>query len=529
MKKYYPLFILLIAIGFLFFMPRPADAACSKNQVEFYIVTRDADGELAPNINFIVYEQYTNPDGNPYLGSTRATGITDAGGQITVCVGSSNTDLYAVKFYQYNSNYGYRMLWNNEISGGNGFYTVEVFLSYLQMVIRDAEGTLLKDIKFDIYVQEYDIDGKAIIGENRLNQEKLVSNKYMTGVTGTARAYLTSSTEWHNGGIYVIRIHGTGSAYFYLWERRLPDIGANYINYHLSTLRLIQEDAYGSLQKNRKFSIYNQAYDAHRQPAFGSAVAENLDVGPLGSKDVYLPAGEYAMKVPSSVSGEQYTKWRITMRESRMNQYTYRLGGLHLTIYNDKGELLTNQKYTIAEQGTDAAGNPTVVKNLISSSTGVLGYNDLYLIPRKYVLIYGTKRLYNVEVFENQVTVIDYPRAMSLRPAGGEAAITTSLANNNFTVRALPAANVQGISVRKQNVGTPFQVRADQVRVPYIITFFFNKEALSSRGINTDKLRIAFYNGRTRRWSIVGNIYYSLNRLAATVRDPGIFTLIEMK
>ncbi len=531
MKKSYPVLLLVLGLLFIFGLPHPAQAAeCRSNQTPFYVATRDADGVLAPGINFTIYEQYTDPDGNPYFGPSRGSGTTDAGGQMSVCATDSQSGKYAIKFYQYNVNYGYRVMWHNELveNTAEGGYDAYPYLTYVQVILRDGAGTLLKDIRFDIYVQEYDVDGTAIIGENKLNQEKLISDKYMTGVTGTARAYLTSTIEWKNGGIYVLRLHGTGSAHFLLWEQRLPISGVNFIEYKMSTLRVIQEDAYGNLLKNRKFSIYQQAYDAHGAQAYGSVIAENLDVGKYGYNDVYVPAGDYVMKVPSSVSGTNYTKWKIGVRTEIMNKLTYRLGGLRTTIFDGNKQLLVSQVYSIGQQGTTAVGQPTLVKTLISSNTGVLGYNDIYLVPGKYVFTYANKRTYNVEIFENQITVLDYPFNMSLRATGGEMALTTPMSNINLTIRPLPAADVRGISIRKKNVGTPFQVRADKIVASYTVVFFYNKEKLAARGINTDKLRIAFYNGRTKTWSLVGANQYSLSRLTARVRDAGIFTLIEI-
>ena len=72
------------------------------------------------------------------------------------------------------------------------------------------------------------------------------------------------------------------------------------------------------------------------------------------------------------------------------------------------------------------------------------------------------------------------------------------------------------------------QVRADKIANAYTVVFFYNKTRLAERGINTDKLRIAFYNGRTKTWSLVGANNYAAGKLTASVRDAGIFTLIEI-
>ncbi|MBU0597374.1 hypothetical protein KKF61_00070 [Patescibacteria group bacterium] len=543
MRKYLPLSISLVLIIFgiaiALGIPQPAKtdtADCGENNILFEIISRDAQGVIVPGVKYHIYQQNRDPYQNPYLGSRVASGTTDEGGQAATCINkSSGVSEYAVKLYQYADIYGYRSIWNEDMAGSagsegvGGYYLCDVYLSYMHVTFRDAAGNLLKDVNFDIYVQDYDADGTPIVSEDRLNQEKLIYSNYTTGATGETKVYLASKQYWPQGGVYVFRIHGTGTSYIYLWGKDIPNGLSNDIEYRLGTIKVVQEDAYGRLLYNRKFSIYNQTYDAHGNPAYGDLIANDLDVGTLGYYDVYLPAGDYAFRFPSSINNDYFTKWEITSRDGAYRRFVYRLSILRTHIYNDQHQLLTNQSYKLGLQGTDAAGNPGVQSILTTSNTEDLGYDELYLVPRKYALLYNDDIVYNVEVFENQPTIIDYPWAMSMRPAGGELALTTPLANETLTLRPLPAADVRGISIRKQNVGTPFQVRANEELQPYTVVFFYNKDVLRTRGIDGNKLRIAFYNSRTGRWSLVGNIYYDLWRLSATVRDPGIYTLIEIK
>lgn len=525
MKKIFFFAVISAFAVIIFVYPHQAMAldCTSGKKVQFYVVTRDTDGVLAPNINFVIYQQNTNPDGLPYLGGALATSKTDEGGQAVLCANKSDTGLYAVKFYEYSSNYGYKIVWNESITHQDSVnYSLEVRLNYMRVIIRDAEGELLKDRLFDIYVQEYDVDGHPIIGENRLNQEKLVSDKYNTGVTGAIRAYL-------NPGVYVLRIHGTGNTYFYLWEQKVQEGVAKSIEYRLGTLRVVFEDALAYLLKDRNFSAYLQAYDAHNQPIIGTSLGTSFSTGSSGRTDLYLPTGTYALRIPGSQADSYFSKWKVLSKNETLTRLTYRLATLRVIIKSNSGELLTNQNYSIGEQGTDAVGNPAVKKVLKTSNTGVLGYDDLYLAPRKYVFIYGTNKVYNIELFENQITIIDWPRAFSLRPNPGGIMLLNPFANNTLTIRNVASPRVTGIPNIKQNFGNAYQVLAAKINKAYTVALFYTKKGLPARGINASKLRLAFYNSITKQWRLVGTNTVAQERVVAVLNAPGTLTLVELR
>lgn len=523
MKKIYFVIIAVFIAVIFFSHASQALAACKPDQIQFYIVTRDADGVLIPNINFSIFQQLTDPDGHPYFGSSLGTGKTDAGGQAYLCLAASKTGPYAVKFYEYNANYGNLTLWNDSLPpSGTGGYNIEVRLSYMRVVIRDAENELVKNITFDVYVQEYDIDGHAIIGENNLRQEKLVASNYNTGETGLARAYLAAGT-------YVLRIHGTGPTYFYLWEQAVKNGEVKPLEYKMGTLRVVFADPFNNLLKNQKFSVYKQAYDVRNQPIFGTSIG-SFNTGDTGKQDLYLPTGAYAFKINGSQSDAYFTKWKVTSTNDTLSWLNYRLATLRTVIYNNAGALLANQRYSIGEQGTNAAGQPVVTKIVVSSgNTGVLGYQDLYLTPKKYVFIYGEKKAYNIEVFENQVTIINWPTVFSLRPNPGGFMVLTPFANTTLTTRNVASPNVIGIGNIKKNFGNAYQVLAEKINKPYTVVLYYAGKTLPARGISASKLRLAFYNAQTRQWRLVGTNTVSQERVVAVLNAPGTLTLVELK
>lgn len=510
---------LILGAGALFALPHQANAACRANQKLFTVITRDADGKLVPNMNFIVYHENTDPDGNPYLGSSLGSGKTDAGGQTAICVASSEP--YAMKFYEYSADYGYTLLWHGSIPADGTGFRVEVRLSYLQAIFRDAEGALLKDVAYDLYIQEYDADGQAIIGESKLNKSKIISNKYNTGIIGATRSYL-------GAGNYVLGIHGSGNTYFFLWDQCIGQSQAIKLDYRLGTTRFMFENALGGLLKNHAFTVYQQAYDARNAPILGTAVASSLTTGATGKRDLYLPPGMYAVRIAGSHSGSIYYRWRVLATAETLTKVQYRLSTLRLITHDSNGRLVTNKPFIIGKQGTDAAGKPVIEKTLYSSNTGLLGFADVYLTAGRYSLTMDKKTTFYIDVFDNQITIVDWPRNISYRPTG-EMALTSSVLNSALTVQMLPTVTIKGLSGFKRTASWAYRVRAAKVNVAYNATFFFNANKLKAAGINTDKLRLAYYNDGTKQWKYVGRINVTGQIATVTAKDIGLLVLVETK
>lgn len=526
MKRTLLLVIPLVIFG-LFGHRTPAEAiTCTSSQLLFTIISRDAEGRLVPGINFAVVHQNTDPDGRPYVGPTLATGKTDVAGVWELCV-RNDVAPYAVKFYEYSPDYGYFVLWQQGIgiplleATATGFIA-EVRMSNLRVIVRDAEGGLVKRTKFDVYVQAYDVDGSPIVDETKINQAKLVSSNYNTGEAGVVRAYLVAGT-------YVVRIHGTGNnTYFYLWEQRVTSQAVTELEYRLGTLRVILEDGFGSVLKNRKFSIYQQAYDVRSQAILGTLVASDLDVGTTGKYDAYLPTGTYALKVPSSLGDAFYNVWKISVQNEKLTTRTYNLSGLRIILRDASGALARNVSFSIASQTTDAFGRPVVDRSLISKSTGEVGYSDIFLTPGTYVLVYGTNRLYQLAVFENQFTTVDWPKQITFRPRSGTT-VRSPLSNQNISVRALQTASIRGLAGFRTTLGKPVQVRADRVPQPFNVTLSYSAETLKAKSTTANKVRIAFYDARRRAWRYVGRNDPAKRQATAAMRDTGTFVLVAVK
>lgn len=525
MKKYYLLSLLILAgmIG----IRREAFAigACTGTNNPMKIITRDANGTLQAGINFQVYQELTDPDGKPYFGSSAlASGKTDAGGQSDILCLNPAKSPYAVKIYETNSTYGYFSIWSSQqtTEPGSGLITAVLRMSSLYVILRDAEGTVIKDAKFDLYVQSFDVNNQPIIDETKLNQDKLITSSLNTGDFGAKTAFLSA-------GNYVVRVYATGGkTYFYFWNQKVETEKVTTLDTKLSTLRAILEDGYGDVVKNQKLSIYAQKFDVRNKPIVGDLVASDLSTGTTGKVDAYVPAGAYALKINGSYSNAFYYKWRVAVTDKELTTATYRLSGFRIIIRDDKGHLVRSAKFSMATQKSDALGNPVVDTIVLrDQNTGEAGYLDVYVPPDTYVLIYGDKRLYQLDANDNQFTKVDWPRVVSLRPQT-EVELSNPIGNTNVTLRKRSTPRVSLPNV-KTTLSGAYRLNADTITKSYTVIFHYTADKLAQKKTGADKVRIAFYNSRTKRWQLVGRNASSKLQAKATLKNEGTLVLVALK
>jgi hypothetical protein len=516
------LFIVLASVGARAHFA--SAAICASDKTPLLIISRDSEGGLQPSINYKVFSQRTNPDGGFYFSSeTLASGKTDAGGQSDVVCLPTTKSPYAVKLYEYNESYGYFSLFSADLKSEGSLLIAEASMSSLRVVFRDAEGKLLKNVRFDVYVQSFDVDGNPIIDETKLNVDKLVRADFTTGDAGGVSAFLAA-------GNYAVRVHGTGTAsYFYIWNQAVTANAVTPLDYKLGTIRFIVEDGLGGLVKNYAVSLYQQDQDVRGKPILGSLVAANLSTGSTGKVDAYLPTGTYAAKIPATYASTAYIKYNLKALDQQLSTTTYRLSGFRVIMRDDAGSLVRNAKFSIATQKLDALGRPVVNTTVLKDQqTGEAGFVDLYLTPGTYVLLYGSKRLYQLDVSENQFTKVDWPRQVSFQPRA-EVSLTNPFGNSGLSIRPRSTPGRIGVKKFRKTVSRAYRVTAQSITKAYTVTFYYTDDQLRSKGVTEGKLRVAFYNERTKRWGYVGRVLTSQNQAKATLKDAGTLLLIAQR
>jgi len=523
MKKFF--ISIFVIISFFFFLGgQTAKAECTGQKFGMHIITRDSEGKLIPGINYAVYTEIKNPDGKPYFDDKYklTSGKTDGGGQSDILCLDITKYPYAVKLWETNPTYGYYSVWSDSMASEGGIFTINKNMSDLFVVIRDAEGTLIKSSVFDVYVQGFDVDGDPIIDETKLNADKLVLSKINTSDVGGKHLYLSE-------GSYAIKMQATGGKeFFYLWNQKVWDKQITALDYRQGTLRTVIEDGNNSLMKNQKFSVYKQDYDAQNKPIVGNSVALNLQTGSTGSVDAYLPTGEYAIQIPSSISNQFYNIWKIKVGDENLTKIKYRLSGLRVILRDEAGDIVKNGKFNIATQKADALGRPVVDAVLASGlNTGEGGFKDVYLPAGAYAIVYGTNKIYNLDVASTYFTKIDWGKNISGRMSK-EAYFSNPFANTNFSLRKTTAPKMSLIGFAKTISGS-YKTSASVVKGTYAVTFNYTEDQLKKAKVKAEKIRIAFYSPSTRKWQYVGKNYSSKKTAIVYTKTLGTFVLVAVK
>ncbi|MFH0828862.1 MAG: hypothetical protein V1907_01640 [Candidatus Kerfeldbacteria bacterium] len=515
--------VIVIVVAAVLFARHSAHAIgpCNGTPIPIKVITRDAGGTLQAGINYVVYQQLTNPDGGPYFGSVVASGKTDAGGQSALICGDAKKFPFAVKIYESSATYGYFTIWSNQMTQTDTLmYIAEIKMSGLYVLMRNAENNVIKKAYFDVYLQGYDVNNQPIVDETRLDVDKLVISNYDTGDFGAKNTFLAA-------GNYVVRVKMSGGKdYFYLWNQQVSAGAVTLLDYKLSTLRTIVEDGYGNLVLSQKISIYVQDHDVRGKAILGAQVVSDLSTGSTGGAVAYLKPGTYVIRINGS-NGYFY-RYNVVMTSQELTTVTYRMSGFRIIIRDATGAVIKGAKFNIGTQRIDAAGKPVLVTTILTNiSTGELGYRDVYLPPETYVLVYGDKRMYQLDVNDNQFTKIDWPRNVTLRPQS-EVQLSNPYGNLNLTLRKVstPKVKLAGYSAAFSKA---YKVSATSIKKSYTVTFYYDSNKLAAKNVKADKLKIAFYNESTKKWQYAGKNYPSSGRASATLKSKGTILLVSVK
>lgn len=515
--------VTIIAATSVLFAHRDAAAIgpCTAAQtLPVKVITRDASGTLVGGINYVIYSELTNPDGKPYFGAQLANGKTDAGGQSSVACLSDAKAPYAVKIYEPSGTYGFFTVWSSEMTVTESQIRIaELKMSGLYVLMRDAEGTVIKNASFSVYLQGFDVNGDPIVDENRLDQDKLVLSNYDTGDYGAKSVFLAP-------GNYVVKVKMTGGKdYFYIWNQEVTAETVTVLDYQLSTLRTVVEDGFGTLVKGQKVSIYRQDKDVRGGKILGPVMVSDVSTGTTGGANAYLKPGTYVIRI-SGTNGYFY-KWNVALTDQELTTVTYRLSGFRIIIRDATGAFIKGAKFSIGTQKLDVAGKPILDTIVVKdATTGAIGYKDVYLPPATYVLVYGDKRLYQLDANDNQFTTVDWPRSVTVRPMA-EVKLTNPYGNVNVTLRKVSTPKIKLADYAK-TISKAYKLSATTVKKSYTVTFYYDEAKLTAKGVKADKLKIAFYDAEKKKWRFVGTNNPTTYQAATKMKSKGTFVLVAV-
>lgn len=374
--------ILFFAFFLVLFFGISGNAKAESCDIDINFVLRDPDGNFIPGASVDIYRQVLDANGYHKPG-TRLAGAkvnatlgsalihyrdTEGGGTIVAQVKTNNNANSHFYFYDLSAT-----------CGDNSFDEV---LSGLNVVLRDAEGSLQKDAKINVYTQKYDADNKPV------RERKDLIATLNTSVIGEAKIYVpqgsVNSVDGRGSDYYVIEIvrpKGT----FFKYDLGVVAGAMTNIEYFLSALRASFTSPDGSFFPGKtKVEVFKQTTDANNQRQKGGKVGE-FYTDDSGTGTFEYPEGLYVAGLIGKDGKYQYF-WDLEIADQKLSEYnlssdtnwTPNAGACEsnstftLTVGDYRNQPLTGLKFELYEQSMNLNGQAApvgqpVVKGVIDS------------------------------------------------------------------------------------------------------------------------------------------------------------------
>lgn len=177
----------------------PSGNGCP-NSSRLTISLRSYGGSLAAGLKYTLYEQTTDANGLPAVGSSVNSGTINNSGQALVNFNPDPRKIYAIKVWDKRADRG-EFWFFNAVRFVCGYdRQVTKYVPSLKIVLRDEAGNLKKNYSFSLYAQDYDADGNPYFQDSNL-----IAN-LQTGEGGYALVYVAPYNPYRSGqtGFYAI-------------------------------------------------------------------------------------------------------------------------------------------------------------------------------------------------------------------------------------------------------------------------------------------------------------------------------------
>lgn len=402
---------LLISAAVLLFFPLGTQAAVCDQDSILNFVARDSGGTFVSGARVDVYKQEVDANGQSKPGNRVAGGTTDSVlGRVRLNWRNSEVSsaAYAIRvqtIYKDNASFWY---YDNEISCGQE-KSLEETLSGLSFVLREADGSPLTNVGFNIYSQLRDTNGSLVNAKN-----ELLTN-LNSGSSGVVKAYLPQgsvrSRDRNQVDHYVMEI-SRGSLRSYLYNLYVSDGQMNTVNFYLSRFRLQLKDYLGRSAIGAKVEVYRQEDDISNQAKKGDRVGE-FTIGADGYGYIELSPATYVLGVKGENNEYQYF-WDVVVGNSQTSDQRLSLSSnfnssgtcpaaanLNITLLTGAKIAASGLKYEVYEQTVDSSGLPLAGARVGSGTTDSSGRGKINFKP-------SSQKSYLIKVWDKQANLGEY-------------------------------------------------------------------------------------------------------------------------
>ena len=358
---------------------RPAADACAASS-NITVITQDLAGKAAGGLNFELYAVDYDADGGAAKNKL-AGGRTDEFGRGAITAHPSPLRKYALKLYGLNASAGdYWFFEDWQFACGEN-KTIEKDLPVLDIILRDGYGNLLKNQKFSIHTQKFDVDGQPI-----KEKKDLVSADLTTGETGGVRLFLSPDHPYDpvKRGLYVFSTIGSSKAEYNQYDIGIAGDEDSFLEYQLSDVVFEVKNAANQALSGQAVEVYAQAQNAGGYLELGKRLASGK-TDAHGMVRFEYPAGYYAAVIKDDF-GQNNIFWQQQIKPRQRNHLALTAGLVRAKVRDSGGNYLpagtTVTVYALKKDENDEYYKDKKLKAVKIANTG---YAEIALAPESYL------------------------------------------------------------------------------------------------------------------------------------------------
>ncbi len=348
----------------------------------FTINTKDMDGEVLGGVKYELYEQGFDANGIIVPTVKKLNGQVDSLGKGTSQFNPDPRKKYALKLYVHNSKVGEFWYFNElQFSCGSDI-AITKQLPALKVTFRKGDNSLIKNKKFSIYTQKFDVDGFPI-----KEKKDLVSAEFTTSLEGQAKIYISSDHlfDKEKKGTYVLAVKGENDEKYVEYDIKMEANKDTDLEYIFSDIVVELKQSDGRLAIGKEITVYSRNYDVKGEYVLGKK-HQTVKTDNNGKARFPLPAGFYVLRLKDSL-GQNIDFWNIRVSNRKRSNKKLAINTTRVSVC-DAGVLagLANKTFKIYSLKQNNEGQYERNKQIKEFKTGTSGYKDLLLASNPYLL-----------------------------------------------------------------------------------------------------------------------------------------------
>lgn len=359
----------------------PEAGACEAESV-FELVVRNVNDDYIPGLNYELYEQVKDINGNNSAGSKILEGVVNEYGKGKSVFNPDPRKTYALKIYDKNPEVGEFWFFDEVQLNCGDDILLDKRLSSLTIVLRDGDGNLAKNHQFSIYTQKHDADGKPI-----KEKKDLIYSKFSTSEKGKALIYLSPDHPYDSNkkGKYIFSFQTDKNIEYNEYDINISEEEDYFLEYTISDLVVTFENALKKPLEKEKIYLYEQQRQYGTDYSLGEML-QNSESDINGKTYFQYPSGRYAILVEDSL-GKDNVFWNVYIKSRIRNYENIEVNTTRVRVKDEGGNYLgAGASVSVYSMKEDENGLFFKDKSLKKYKIQASGNLDLNLSPNPYLI-----------------------------------------------------------------------------------------------------------------------------------------------